>query len=318
MEEVLLVSIIVVLYKKFDNVYEALDSVFCQTYMNLELIVTDDGSPDFPKKDIEDYILLKKRDNIVNYLILDNKVNVGTVKHSNFAFNKASGKLIKFLAGDDQLYNKTVIENIVKIYKENHFNILATSSISFYPNEFFSHYSPHIETGRYINRVLSDAKQQYKYFVRWKYHEIASGSTMVIDADFFRKMGGFDESYKLWEDGPFIYAVLKKGYKIETAYDLVSVKYGLGGISGSYNEVLAEDQLTLLSRILLDKDFKRDLYSKRCIKFFYLVNKTKYKFIRIFYNLCYLDVYIDHYLYLRRMRIHGTKDKDYFKSLSNT
>ena len=56
-----LFTIILVLYKKFDNVYQALDSVFCQTYQNIELIVTDDGSPNFPIKEINEYILLNKK-----------------------------------------------------------------------------------------------------------------------------------------------------------------------------------------------------------------------------------------------------------------
>ena len=49
MDNMPLVTIILMTYKKFDNIFKALDSVFCQTYSNIELIVTDDGSPNFPK-----------------------------------------------------------------------------------------------------------------------------------------------------------------------------------------------------------------------------------------------------------------------------
>ena len=43
-------------YKKFDYLYEALDSVFIQDYPNIEIIIGDDCSPEFPRKEIDQYI----------------------------------------------------------------------------------------------------------------------------------------------------------------------------------------------------------------------------------------------------------------------
>ena len=51
-----LVSCITTTYKKFDYLYQTLDSVFMQDYPNIEIIIGDDGSPDFPEKKIWKYI----------------------------------------------------------------------------------------------------------------------------------------------------------------------------------------------------------------------------------------------------------------------
>ena len=51
-----LVSVIVLTYRKFDNLYKALLSVTKQTYSNLELIIQDDGSEFFPEDEIRSYL----------------------------------------------------------------------------------------------------------------------------------------------------------------------------------------------------------------------------------------------------------------------
>ena len=44
----LLVSIITATYKKFDRLIDSINSVIAQDYSNIEYIITDDGSDDFP------------------------------------------------------------------------------------------------------------------------------------------------------------------------------------------------------------------------------------------------------------------------------
>ena len=43
-----LVSLVLITYRDFSHVYEALDSMLIQDWPALELIVADDGSADFP------------------------------------------------------------------------------------------------------------------------------------------------------------------------------------------------------------------------------------------------------------------------------
>lgn len=316
MEQRPLVTVLLVLYRKFDNVYRALDSILNQTYNNIELIVTDDGSPNFPQNEICEYINNNKTKNIVNVQILDNKVNVGTVKHANNAFYKANGILLKGLAGDDVLYDSHVIDKIVQRYIEKPFNVLSTSSISFNNDGTFYRFYPHVKTGKKINKILNDAKSQYIALSRWKYHDLASGSTMVFNVEFFRKIGGFNEAYKLWEDGPFMYAMTKAGYKIDTAFDIISIKYNQGGIStGGGNPIIEADVAKLIKKTKEDVIPNSGYWNRRWLNYLYKINQSKTKLDRYIIHLVYPDIFICYYFYNLGETRRGKKDIEYYKEI---
>ncbi|MSC67971.1 glycosyltransferase [Faecalibacterium prausnitzii] len=56
--------------------------------------------------------------NIINYEIIINQENVGTVKNMNGALKQAQGEIIIPLAADDIFYNDHVITDIVKRFAE--------------------------------------------------------------------------------------------------------------------------------------------------------------------------------------------------------
>ena len=85
-----------------------------QNYPNIELIISDDGSAEFPRSDIETYISKQKSENITNVLVRQEEVNCGTVRHLNHAIAAAHGDYIVALAGDDAFYN----ENVLSAYVE--------------------------------------------------------------------------------------------------------------------------------------------------------------------------------------------------------
>ena len=45
-----LATVVVLTYKQFDNLQRNLNSIFIQTYDNIEIIISDDGSQNFQKK----------------------------------------------------------------------------------------------------------------------------------------------------------------------------------------------------------------------------------------------------------------------------
>jgi glycosyltransferase involved in cell wall biosynthesis len=55
-KEFSLVTVNMLTYKKLDYLEAALNSVFVQDYQNIEIIISDDGSPNFYKEYIENII----------------------------------------------------------------------------------------------------------------------------------------------------------------------------------------------------------------------------------------------------------------------
>ncbi len=89
------ISIILSNYCSEEYLNEAIESVFKQDYTNIELIITDDGSPNFKKSTVEKYIKENKTTNISDVKYVINKENIGTVKTFNKALKEATGEYIR-------------------------------------------------------------------------------------------------------------------------------------------------------------------------------------------------------------------------------
>ena len=83
MNDIPVVTCFMLTYNNLEYIYEALDSVFAQTYPKIEIAIFDDCSREFPRVEIEQYIQKNKRENIVDVIIFQSPVNQGTVKNFN-------------------------------------------------------------------------------------------------------------------------------------------------------------------------------------------------------------------------------------------
>ncbi len=90
-----LVSFILVSYNQESYIEEAINSIFNQSYENLQIIISDDGSTDRTKNIILEKI--KNRD----VIFLNNKENKGLIGNLNLAFSYVEGDIIIAMAGDD-------------------------------------------------------------------------------------------------------------------------------------------------------------------------------------------------------------------------
>ncbi|MFD7033624.1 CDP-glycerol glycerophosphotransferase family protein [Streptomyces sp. NPDC059917] len=91
-------SVIVPAYKVQAYLQEALDSVLCQSYPDLELIVVDDASPDACGQIIDEYAA---RDPRVTPVHLARNAGLGPAR--NAGLSRATGDYLIFLDGDDTL-----------------------------------------------------------------------------------------------------------------------------------------------------------------------------------------------------------------------
>ncbi len=103
------VSLFLISYNNCEFIFEALDSIFEQSYCNIELVISDDCSHNFKKREIIRYIKKKKPHNIKRIKINKNHKNMGTVRHLAFLRKISNGQLITVIAADDKYCSKDAI-----------------------------------------------------------------------------------------------------------------------------------------------------------------------------------------------------------------
>jgi len=238
-----LVTVEMLTYKKFDYLEAALNSVFAQDYPNIEIIISDDGSPNFYKEYIEN-IINKKTNNIKNVQIIHHKVNLGTVKNLNNCIKLSSGKYFIGLSSDDLFADERVISDVVN-YFEKSGALIITSKRAVFENNLNDY------------KVLPEQKDiQYFYndklFQRLVIGNFISGACTFYSKELFKKMGLFDEEYILLEDYPYYLFLARNNIKFHFL-DRITVFYRLGGISTSkqINPVLKKDGLLAIKKEIL-------------------------------------------------------------------
>lgn len=109
-------SIIIPAYNSEKFIEECLNSIFSQTYKNIEVIVVDDCSTDNTLKVLEGYKQIK---------IFSTKVNSRQGVARNIGLENCTGDYVLFVDSDDTLYDLEVISKIAdKINKSNYPDII--------------------------------------------------------------------------------------------------------------------------------------------------------------------------------------------------
>ena len=268
-----LVSCIVTSYNKIKLLYEAIDSVLEQDYPKIELLLTDDCSPDFNIDEFKKYIEANKSDNIVRYVVHKQEQNVGTVKNTNSMLNIARGEYFVGLDGDDVLYNNHVISAIVERFRQTGAEYLACSRC---------------KCDQFLNPIgFFPTEEQKKTFMSAKNWQDQLGHFAVfdfleIDAHVFsrrvvEKLGAYDERFRQWQDGPRLVHYVETRKMIFPAFDIVYIKYRQGGVSnapGSNSESL--------SHLTADKNLFIELVTIPNKQY---CNKKKFNKVMLWYQL---------------------------------
>ncbi|MFK7833710.1 MAG: glycosyltransferase family 2 protein [Winogradskyella sp.] len=111
------VSIIIPAYNKQEAILETLDSVFCQTFNDFEVLVIDDGSTDRTAEVVQAY------SNDIIYLHQDNQ---GQGAARNTGIQAATGRYIVFLDADDY-WEPTFLQSCYD-FLEEHSDLVAVNT----------------------------------------------------------------------------------------------------------------------------------------------------------------------------------------------
>lgn len=114
-----LVSVVMTVYNSQEFLNIAIDSIFHQTYKNLELIIIDDGSEDHSSTIIKNY-----KDPRLKYFYQSNK---GLASALNSGINKSSGTYIARMDSDDLSHPDRISKQVTFLERNPEVAILGSS-----------------------------------------------------------------------------------------------------------------------------------------------------------------------------------------------
>ena len=197
----MLVSVIVATYNCEAYITETLNSVYRQTYNNIELIVTDDCSKDNSVLVVKNW-LENHKDRFVRTIQTQTTKNSGVTANYNNGFKNATGEWVKCLDGDDIL-PEDAIEYYVKCCQDEPQYKLWYSSEQSFNNQ---------ELGNVNHSTLpvSSARRQMIYLLNNRLLGICT-ATNLIHRKTFVSQGMFNERYPMYQDGsPFLQTLARR------------------------------------------------------------------------------------------------------------
>ena len=258
-------------YKNLNYLKETIDSTLNQDYENIQLIIGDDGSPDFDCGEYEKYINLNKKDNIKDIIVYKNTPNIGTVRNLNKAIKLSNGEYIKWMAADDTFYDDNVISRMIGFAEEKNSMVVATNmQICDYKMRELKSSMENINKNRELFKNQKNGQHILRELVK---KNLIDAPGILYTKKLFDKLGLFDEDYILLEDWPTWINIYRHGWEIDYL-DIISVKYrGDVGIStsGIPNPILLRDIIKCIEKEILP--YKHEMG-------YWLHKNINYNFIR--------------------------------------
>jgi GT2 family glycosyltransferase len=170
---------------------QAMQTVFNQTYKNIELIVTEDGGS--TQKYIVEKFSLKAPSGIsVKYL---SNEKIGRSGAGNTALAKASGEYLMFLDDDDLLFADHIETLVSTLISDK--SLSAAYSLAFeVQTSFDAGKSKYIERSFITN---ANHRQHWDYSTLQKYNFIPI-QAIIFKRELYDRLGGFDEELDYLED----------------------------------------------------------------------------------------------------------------------
>ncbi|MBO5478796.1 MAG: glycosyltransferase family 2 protein [Clostridia bacterium] len=175
------ISVIVLTYNpNYKKLFNTLKSIINQKECKLEIIISDDGSTQFDKQLIVKWM---QQNDFNNYLVLDNKINRGTVINVYNSMKLAKGKYVKLISPGDYLYCNSTLKDVINYMKENEYRISFGKAVYYYNNcdeiTILNRRNPRDLTP-YINNNYKKVKKDYLY-----YQDYILGAAIICETDLF-------------------------------------------------------------------------------------------------------------------------------------
>lgn len=188
MEE--LITVIIPIYNCEKYIKQAIESVKKQSFKKWEMIIIDDNSTDNSLEIVEKNILDVKE----KVMIIKLKQNQGVAISRNLGIEKAKGKYIAFLDGDD-IWEKEKLEKQVEFMNDNNYEFTYTGF-------------------KYLKDKKTKSVKAPKYFTYKKElkNTMILTSTVMLDVEKLGKDIIKMPNIKRGQDTATWWQILKKGY----------------------------------------------------------------------------------------------------------
>lgn len=245
-----LLSIVTVVFNNDKTLERTIQSVFDQTYKNIEYIIIDGGSTDGTLE------IIKKYADKLAYWV--SETDQGMYDAMNKGIRLAKGKWIHILNSDDYYVNNKVLEKVIPNLKD--------------PNKYFYYFSMWLENiaGREIYKYkYSRLKHWLLYYSAYLPHP-----TMFVAKEQYDKIGLFDLNFKIAADHDLILRLCRV-YRPKFVGWPVAVMQ-LGGLSGQNMQVTFTEFAQVTVKNGLNRHLANLIYRFKILKY-NLLNKKKQK-----------------------------------------
>lgn len=157
------VSMIVPVYQVEKYISQCIESVLNQTFQDFELILIDDGSKDKSGIICDSYAARDKR------IVVIHTENRGAAAARNIGLDRASGRYITFLDGDDYLA-ENMIERLYDVINHSEYDMVVCDFLNLLPDErdnFIIHLCEKTVSGREVLEHLKNEKSYGVWTVVW-------------------------------------------------------------------------------------------------------------------------------------------------------
>jgi glycosyltransferase involved in cell wall biosynthesis len=221
------ISIITVVYNNEKTIKEAIESVFSQTYSEIEYVIIDGNSIDNTVKVINQY------NDQLSYFISE-KDN-GIYDAMNKGIKASTGDVIGILNSDDLYQDSTVIQTVM-----NHFNQDLNLDIVFGDLVYVKNDN--------VDKVIRYWKSRPYFRKYFEMGNVPPHPSLFVKKNVYTEAGLFSLDYKLAADYEFMLRIFKK-HNFKSKYiNKVIVKMRLGGATNqSFSNIKRQNKEILLA-----------------------------------------------------------------------
>lgn len=230
-----LVSVVIPTYNDGDTLHRAIDSVFSQTYKNIEITVVDDGSIDNTDKKMTEYEGLK---------YIKHEKNRGGSAARNTGIERSSGEYVAFLDADDEWLPEKIERQVTRLESRS--------------EEWIAAYCDKVSIDSKRSKIEDIASRlifgedgiiegDKKLIPRIFMMEIGLGSsTLLVKKNIVDQIGGFDTDFRRHQDLEFVIRLLRHG-KMAYVNEKLVKKYGSNKPSPEIMEGVKEEFISKFS-----------------------------------------------------------------------